>query len=73
MFEKEFFNEDTIFLTPAEEFLTELNSMEDIKYQTATGYWANNYLPGDASMRLLGGDLLKTDTNIKSIVEQNLN
>ena len=58
-------------LTPAQEFLAELNSMEDVKYQNATGYWANNYLPGDASMRLLGAELLKNDVDIESIVEQN--
>jgi len=58
-------------LTPAQEFLRELNSLNNVTYQNATGYWANNYLPGDASMRLLGAELLKNDVDIQSIVEQN--
>ncbi len=41
----------------AQQYLTEIYSTDGISYQTATGYWANTYLPGDSSMRLLEASL----------------
>lgn len=43
--------------SPAQRFLQELNSLKEVTHQPATGYWANNYIPGDPAMRLLDAQL----------------
>jgi hypothetical protein len=37
----------------AKDFLAQLASRDGLAFQSATGYWANTYLPGDPAMRLL--------------------
>jgi len=37
----------------AQDFLAQLASRDGLSFQSATGYWANTYLPGDPAMRLL--------------------
>jgi hypothetical protein len=37
----------------AKDFLAQLESRDGLSFQSATGYWANTYLPGDPAMRLL--------------------
>ncbi|MCF6317661.1 MAG: hypothetical protein L3J83_00020 [Proteobacteria bacterium] len=62
---------------PAQQYLTEINSTDGISYQTATGYWANTYLPGDSSMRLLEASLTDNLTDnqalkINNSIKQNI-
>lgn len=42
-------------------FLAERDVTTDLAFQQATGYWANTYLPGDPSMRLLAARLQSWD------------
>ncbi|MDH5326463.1 MAG: hypothetical protein OEZ68_06490 [Gammaproteobacteria bacterium] len=37
----------------AQQFFSELQSLKNIRYQSAQGYWRNTYIPGDPAMRLL--------------------
>jgi hypothetical protein len=37
----------------AKDFLAQLQAVDGLTFQSATGYWSNTYLPGDAAMRLL--------------------
>ncbi len=43
----------SVISTAAQNFLHQLDSLDDVHYQPATGYWANTYIPGDPAMRLL--------------------
>ena len=45
----------------ATEFLKSINTTSNLVYQSATGYWANNYLPGDPDIRLLEARLALWD------------
>ncbi len=42
------------------------NQNLNIKTQTATGYWANTYIPGDPTIRLLQSQLDQQATDLKS-------
>ncbi len=37
----------------AEQFLTDLERVEGLRFKAAEGYWRNTYVPGDSAMRLL--------------------
>jgi hypothetical protein len=37
----------------AKDFLAQLQAVDGLTFQSATGYWSNTYLPGDPAMRLL--------------------
>ena len=41
----------------ASEFLTERDRLSGLEFKPATGYWANTYVPGDASIRYLQSQL----------------
>ena len=41
----------------AKAFLESYDSVERLAFQSATGYWANTYIPGDSAMRLLASRL----------------
>jgi len=45
----------------AADYLRELNRIDKLNFQPATGYWANTYLPGDPNMRLLQARLSSWD------------
>ena len=44
--------------SPAERFLAARRITGDLKFKQASGYWANNYLPGDPTVRRLHTTLL---------------
>jgi len=46
---------------PARRFLAERSSLEDLRFEEATGYWANTYVPGDPGMRLLQSRLERAE------------
>lgn len=41
----------------AYDFLTERDRLSGLEFKSATGYWANTYVPGDASIRYLESQL----------------
>ncbi len=41
----------------AQQFLNQLDSLDDLTYQSASGYWANNYVPGDPVVAFLQSQL----------------
>jgi Ca-activated chloride channel family protein len=41
----------------AQAFLQRIESLENLVFQPATGYWANTYIPGDPEIRLLAARL----------------
>ncbi|MEE4376640.1 MAG: hypothetical protein V2J55_03895 [Candidatus Competibacteraceae bacterium] len=45
----------------AQGFLTQRESLENLSFQPANGYWANTYIPGDPAIRLLAGRLRHWD------------
>lgn len=47
--------------TPAQQFLQQLDSLDNLTFQPATGYWSHNYIPGDPAMRLLQTQLSQWD------------
>lgn len=49
--------------THARDFLTAINSHEGVEFQSATGYWANTYVPGDPAIRSLQARLARWDPN----------
>jgi hypothetical protein len=48
-------------LSPAQRFLRERRALEDLRFQPASGYWANSYVPGDPVMRWLEARLGERD------------
>lgn len=50
--------------TAAQNFLHRLDSLDDIRYQPATGYWTNTYVPGDPAMRLLQAQVNQWNRNV---------
>ncbi len=48
----------------SDQFLKQLDSLDDLTYQPATGYWANNYVPGDPAIRLLQSQLQQWDRTV---------
>lgn len=57
----------------AQLYITKMNSLEDLTYQNASGYWANTYLPGDSSMRLLEANLADDTTmTMNNSINQNI-
>lgn len=44
-----------------EQFLAEQNSLENLSFQAAEGYWENTYIPGDPLLRQLAVSLQGTD------------
>ncbi len=67
------FANDNAQLSPANKYLAEMNSLNNISYQTASGYWANTYLPGDSSMRLLEARLSDNNTlTLINSIKQNI-
>lgn len=47
----------------ARQYLANNNSVEGVKFQPASGYWANTYVPGDPEIRLLENRLKRWDRN----------
>lgn len=45
----------------AREFLSELDRVDGLTFQEASGYWANTYVPGDPLLRLLDARLARRD------------
>lgn len=45
----------------AQRFLAERERLRDLAFQSATGYWANTYVPGDPAIRLLEARLQRWD------------
>ncbi len=57
----------------AKQFLQGLNSLENLSFQIATGYWANTYLPGDSTMRMIEGRLENNKSlNLSNGISQNI-
>jgi hypothetical protein len=56
----------------ADEYLAELASTNNLSFKSATGYWANTYLPGDSNMRWLQADLKQKSGMDLPVVRQNL-
>ncbi|MDH3688717.1 MAG: hypothetical protein OEU36_04460 [Gammaproteobacteria bacterium] len=50
----------------ARNFLAQLESTEELKFQDATGYWANTYVPGDNTLRMLEARLAAWDRSVLS-------
>jgi hypothetical protein len=50
---------NSISNTEANNYLAQLQSLENITYKNSSGYWANTYLPGDSQMRLIHTKLLQ--------------
>jgi hypothetical protein len=48
-------------LTPAQRFERERQSLEGLAFQSSSGYWANNYVPGDPVLRWLESRLEERD------------
>jgi hypothetical protein len=62
-----------ILLSPAQNYLAELDALENIKFQKASGYWANTYVPGDSQMRLLHLNLEQNNIlGLHNSIDQNL-
>lgn len=60
-------------LSPAQNYLAELDALENIKYQKASGYWANSYVPGDSQMRLLHLNLEQNNIlGLQNSINQNI-
>ena len=66
----------------AKQFLTDIQSLNNLTFQNPTGYWANTYVPGDSNIRWIENQLqnwdrssinysLENDFNIDSLVKQN--
>lgn len=66
----------------ARQYLADIQSLDGITFQQATGYWANTYVPGDPEIRLLENRLkhwdrskitpiIGTNTLIEQSTEQN--
>ena len=50
-----------------------MSSLDNIIFQYTSGYWANTYLPGDSSMRLLAARLKNNNgVNIADAINQNI-
>jgi len=50
--------------SPAQEFERKLRSLEGVPFQSASGYWANTYVPGDPVMRWLEARLGERDLDL---------
>ncbi len=48
----------------AQQFLNQLDSLDGLSYQSASGYWANNYVPGDPVIAFLQSQLKQRETNV---------
>lgn len=53
----------------AQKYLTELQSLENITYQNATGYWSNSYIPGDSRMRLIHSKIIQNSAYDQEIID----
>jgi hypothetical protein len=51
----------TLALTPAQRFERERQSLDGLAFQSSSGYWANNYVPGDPVLRWLESRLEERD------------
>ena len=60
-------------MTSAQQFLNKWQTLKSIVYQNASGYWANTYVPGDSSMRLLKAKLQENKIdNLANSIKQNI-
>ena len=48
----------------ARRFLSEQEELTGLRFQPASGYWANTYVPGDPAIRLLEARLQRWDRNL---------
>ena len=55
----------------AQQFLTQINSLDGLRYQPADGYWANTYVPGDPQMRQLAAGLQGAGLQLIQNIQQN--
>lgn len=62
---------DVIDITSAYSFLEEMHATEGLSFKPSQGYWANTYLPGDASLRRLSHSLHDFDkSRLESLVAE---
>ena len=53
-------------------YLSELQKTENLSFKSATGYWANTYLPGDPNMRWIQAQLKQHNSLNLPVVSQNV-
>lgn len=53
----------------AQNYLTQLQSLENLTFKNSSGYWANTYLPGDSQMRLIHSKLLQDKTQGQDVLD----
>jgi len=60
-------------LNAARLYLDKINSLNNLTFQNASGYWANTYLPGDSHMRLLETSLKNNNiVDVTNSIDQNI-
>jgi hypothetical protein len=59
---------NSITNTEAQNYLTQLQFLENITYKDSSGYWANSYLPGDSQMRLIHSKLFQNKTQGQDVL-----
>ena len=59
-------------LSSAQAFLRQRESLENLSFQPATGYWANTYIPGDPVLRRLQAQLSGWGRPFEARLEQHI-